>query len=176
MKKILLIAGIMTSGMAFSQLAIGVDQTTSASVSLEFGTEPRGLLLPWVTNQNDVDNPANGTMIYDATAKKVKVKLASGWQDLSIEPGTTVNPLSNVDGMAIQSSLTDFPDSKVSIGEPSDVDGILVLEDTNKAMVLPKVASPHQNILNPSPGLMVYDTDSGQLAVFNGAVWTYWKP
>ena len=62
------------------------------------------------------------------------------------------------------------------IGEESDVEGILVLENTNQAMVLPKVASPHLNILNPTPGLMVFDTASGQLAVFNGSVWTFWKP
>ena len=54
--------------------------------------------------------------------------------------------------------------------------GILVLADTNKAMVLPKVASPHLNIVNPSPGMMVYDTTSKQLAVFNGTVWSFWKP
>ena len=34
----------------------------------------------------------------------------------------------------------------------------MVLADTNKAMVLPKVASPHLNIVNPAPGMMVYDT------------------
>ena len=54
--------------------------------------------------------------------------------------------------------------------------GILVLADTDKAMVLPKVASPHLNIVNPAAGMMVYDTTSKQLAVFNGTVWSFWKP
>ncbi|MFN8364299.1 MAG: hypothetical protein U0T78_03115 [Cloacibacterium normanense] len=53
--------------------------------------------------------------------------------------------------------------------------GILVLADTNKAMVLPKAASPHLNIVNPS-GMIVYDTTKKQLAVFNGTVWSFWKP
>jgi hypothetical protein len=63
-------------------------------------------------------------------------------------------------------------------GDPSTdtTPGILVLADTNKAMVLPKVASPHLKIVNPSPGMMVYDTTKKQLAVFNGAVWSFWKP
>ena len=63
-------------------------------------------------------------------------------------------------------------------GDPSTdtTPGILVLADTNKAMVLPKVASPHLNIVNPSPGMIVYDTTKKQLAVFNGTVWSFWKP
>ncbi|WP_435524785.1 hypothetical protein [Chryseobacterium indoltheticum] len=39
------------------------------------------------------------------------------------------------------------------------------MEDTDKAMILPKVASPHLNIINPAPGMMVYDTTAKQLAV-----------
>lgn len=53
--------------------------------------------------------------------------------------------------------------------------GFFVLADTNKAMVLPKVADPHLNIINPEPGTMVYDTTSKLLAVYNGSVWTFWK-
>ncbi|WP_279195775.1 hypothetical protein [Chryseobacterium indoltheticum] len=64
----------------------------------------------------------------------------------------------------------------VRIGTPTATPGILVLEDTNKAMILPRVASPHLNIINPAPGMMVYDTTAKQLAVFNGTVWSFWKP
>lgn len=35
-------------------------------------------------------------------------------------------------------------------------------------MILPKVASPHLNIINPAPGVMVYDTTNKQLAVLMG--------
>jgi hypothetical protein len=60
------------------------------------------------------------------------------------------------------------------VGTPSSVSGILVLEDANKAMILPKVASPHLNIISPAAGMMVYDTQKKQLAVFNGTVWSFW--
>ncbi|WP_262907374.1 hypothetical protein [Chryseobacterium sp. LC2016-27] len=43
-------------------------------------------------------------------------------------------------------------------------------------MILPKVASPHLNIINPSAGMMVYDTVKKQLAIYNGTVWSFWKP
>lgn len=71
---------------------------------------------------------------------------------------------------------TEYSDAKTGIGTLTATDGILVLEDTDKAMILPKVASPHLNIIDPAPGLIVYDTDSRQLAVYNGKVWSYWKP
>jgi septal ring-binding cell division protein DamX len=76
-------------------------------------------------------------------------------------------------------TLTDVSSAKTSIGTNAATDstsGILVLTDTNKAMVLPKVSSPHLNIISPSSGMMVYDTTAHQLAVFNGTVWSFWKP
>ncbi|WP_426480116.1 hypothetical protein [Chryseobacterium sp. R2ACT005] len=48
--------------------------------------------------------------------------------------------------------------------------------DVNKAMILPKIASPHLNIVNPAAGMMVYDTTKKQLAIYNGTVWSFWKP
>ena len=50
--------------------------------------------------------------------------------------------------------------------------GILVLQDSDKAMVLPKVASPHLKIVNPAAGMMVYDTTNNCLKIFNGTVWS----
>ena len=162
---------------AFAQVAIGKASVSSPSVSLEFGTGNKGILLPWVTGVSTVTGAVNGTLVYNTTDKKVYVKYASGWKDLSVDAtGTTVDPITNVDGLTLQNSLDDLNTAKVSIGTPTSTPGILVLEDTNKAMILPKVASPHLNIVNPSPGMMVYDTTKKQLAVYNGTVWSFWKP
>ncbi len=162
---------------AFAQVAIGKASVSSPSVSLEFGTGNKGILLPWVTGVSTVTGAVNGTLVYNTTDKKVYVKYASGWKDLSVDAtGTTVDPITSVDGLTLQNSLDDLNTAKVSIGTPTSTPGILVLEDTNKAMVLPKVASPHLNIVNPSPGMIVYDTTKKQLAVFNGTVWSFWKP
>jgi hypothetical protein len=158
-------------------VAIGKASVSSPSVSLEFGTGNKGILLPWVTGVSTVTGAVNGTLVYNTTDKKVYVKYASGWKDLSVDAtGTTVDPITNVDGLTLQNSLDDLNTAKVSIGTPTSTPGILVLEDTNKAMILPKVASPHLNIVNPSPGMMVYDTTKKQLAVYNGTVWSFWKP
>jgi len=162
----------MISACASAQVAIGKASVSSTAVSLEFGNENRGIVLPWVTNTSDVTGVVDGTIVYNTADKKVYVKYASGWKDLSVDATGAVDT-------SLQNSLSDLDTAKVLIGGNPDTDttpGILVLADTDKAMVLPKVASPHLNIVNPAPGMMVYDTTAKQLAVFNGTVWTFWKP
>ena len=177
MKNIIISMFTLFTTCAFAQVAIGKASVSSPSVSLEFGTGNKGILLPWVTGVSTVTGAVNGTLVYNTTDKKVYVKYASGWKDLSVDAtGTTVDPITNVDGLTLQNSLDDLDTAKVSIGTPTSTPGILVLEDTNKAMVLPQVASPHLTIINPAPGMMVYDTVKNQLAVFNGKVWSFWKP
>ncbi|WP_294304348.1 hypothetical protein [uncultured Chryseobacterium sp.] len=166
----------------------------------------KGLVLPWVStvsgNPAAYDTGtgagyrgmqgtiADGTFIFDLSDKKVKFMKAGAWSDLTGSPSfpLTVKDASNNDVTytqfnAVDSSLQDNrkeeAGSKVAIGTSAVSDnttGILVLTDTNKAMVLPKVASPHLTIKNPSPGMMAYDTVKKQLAVYNGTVWSFWKP
>ncbi|MBD8080854.1 hypothetical protein [Chryseobacterium caseinilyticum] len=162
---------------AHAQVAIGKASVSNNSVSLEFGNnQNRGVILPWVTNVNSMTNAVNGTIAYDLASLKVKVKYNTGWKDLTIDAtGKTTDPVSGVNGITIQNTASEADGAKVSIGTPTSTPGILVLEDNNKAMVLPKVASPERNIVNPSPGMMVYDTTTKSLAIFNGTVWSFWK-
>lgn len=176
MKNIFTITLALVSTLGFSQVAVGKASVSSPSVSLDFGVGNRGLALPWVTSTPSVTGVVNGTMVYSLTDKKVWVKYASGWKDLSVNTlGTTVDPLTGTDGVLIQNSATEDTNAKAAIGTITSTPGILVLEDTDKAMVLPKVASPHLNIINPAPGMIVYDTFNKQLAVFNGSFWSFWK-
>lgn len=155
-----------------AQVAVGKTSVTNTSVSLEFGdTENRGLVLPYVIDKSGITE--NGTMIYDTTDNKVKYLRANTWVDFSVDATGTAD-------LSIQGAdKTEQPGAKVTIhssGTPDPAAGILVLGDTNKAMILPKVANPHLNIMNPSAGMMVYDTAKRQLAVYNGTVWSFWKP
>ena len=192
MKNIFITLSIFLSTCAFAQVAIG-KASVNPSVSLEFydnADNVRGIILPWVdgvsntapfiTNSPITEIVVNGTLVYDTSDKKVKVKYATGWRDLSVNAtGTTVDPITSIDGLSLQTPRNELAKAKVQIGGNPDTDttpGILVLADTNKAMVLPKVASPHLTIINPAPGMMAYDTTSKQLAVFNGTVWSFWKP
>ena len=175
MKNIVATLSLLFATTLSAQVAIGKTTVSSPAVSLEFydnADNTRGIILPWVTNTAAVTGAVNGTIVYNTADRKVYVKYASGWRDLSVDTTGTVTT-------TLQDALSDLDTAKVLIGGDPATDttpGILVLADTNKAMVLPKVASPHLNIVNPSPGMMVYDTTKKQLAVFNGTVWSFWKP
>lgn len=167
MKKTIILISLIASATAYSQVAIGKTILESASSSLEFGNENRGMMLPWVTNASSLQNTVNGTLVFDLSDKKVKSFQNNIWVDLSVNT-------SGIADSSLQDNLNDNSSAKTSIGTPTATAGILVLEDNNKAMILPKVASPHLNIISPDAGMMVYDTVKKQLAVFNGSVWTFW--
>jgi hypothetical protein len=172
MKKTIISSIFFFAASLNAQVAISKANITNGSVSLEFAnTENRGLILPYVTDKSGITE--NGTMIYDTTDHKVKYLKDNAWFDFSVDASGTAD-------LSIQGpDKTEQPGAKVAIyttGGTDNTAGILVLGDTNKAMILPQVASPHLNIINPSAGMMVYDTTKRQLAVFNGTVWSFWKP
>lgn len=195
MKNYIAIIAIIISGVMKSQVTIGKTENASApvntSVSLELGNATggtKGLVLPWVTSAAavigspaTVPAPALGTLIFDSSDQKVKYRrIVSGntiWEDLSVGAQAPVSP-----------SQPDVNDenvaAKVLVGGTPATDttrGVLVLGDTSKAMVLPRVSSV-ADIVNPSAGMMVYVTgtsngagaNANQLAVFNGREWSFW--
>ena len=194
MKYIIAFLTLTVSTCAFAQVAIGkasisnipTTTTPNTSISLEFGDyvagQGKGIIVPWVTSAAAVTGAEQGTVVFDTADKIMKYRKNDGnWVALSKNEITTVDGQANynttgVVNTTLQASLTDNPDAKAAIGTPTATPGILVLEESNKAMVLPKVPSPHLNIINPEPGVMVYDTTTKQLAVFNGKVWSFWKP
>ena len=172
MNKIYILLLTLTISSAYGQVAIGKSPITNSSVSLEFGSENRGLILPWVTSSAAVTGAVDGTLIFDSADKKVKYRKNGVWFDLSRDNNGLVNT-------TLQNALTESASAGTAIGRTASTNttpGILVLTDVNKAMVLPKVANPHLNIINPEAGMIVYDTVNRQVAVFNGNVWSFWKP
>jgi len=80
------ISGLLLSSMFFAQVIINPGNKTSVSnpsVSLEFGDDARGLILPYVEG-SAANTAVAGTFIMDPADKRVKLKLADGtWQNLS---------------------------------------------------------------------------------------------
>lgn len=191
MKNIFLTIFIVGSVSAFSQVAIGKQSITNDAVSLEFGdyavtNQARGIILPWVNSESDLiaNGAVPGTIVFDTNDKIVKyLENGNQWFKLSVNTTATiasvaVDTTGKVD-TTLQNNETEKAFAKVFIGgnpTTDSTDGILILADTNKAMILPKVPSPHLKIVNPEPGTMVYDTDTKKLAVFNGTVWSFWEP
>lgn len=181
MKKIFISLFFIATSGAQAQVGIGRNaevKTSEPSVLLKFGDENnKGLILPYVRTLPQ--NPVPGTVLLDATdPAKARVKFYSGnavqpWTDLSGKDGNVTTEITT------QPTLTEEEKSKVIIGAAtSSADGVLVLESDTKAMVLP-VVTDVQQVPSPSPGMMVYvkgTADHKRLAVYNGTVWSFWKP
>lgn len=186
MKKIFITLTLGLATSAYSQVIIGDNVGTAPannkiSVLLEFAnTNDKGIVLPTVRTKPT--NPTEGTIILDASnsATSARIKYyngisGDGWVDLSGKDGEVTNFLSS---QPTTSQVTEEISSKAIIGATSsNADGVLVLESPDKAMVLP-IVSDVNNIPSPSPGMMVYVNKTGakRLAVFNGSVWSFWKP
>lgn len=172
MKKLIYLSLISLSSLTYAQVVIGNGSTTAtnSSVSLEFtNDEAKGIVLPYVKEADATAN-VDGALIMDPNDKQVKLRKSGSWVSLSGDASTT-----SAVSTTIQDSKTEQTDAKVGIGEATATDGVLVLEDTDKAMILPKVANPHKNIKNPAPGMVVFDSANQQLAVFNGTQWSFWS-
>ncbi len=160
---------------ANAQVAIGKTSITNSSVILEFDNAPtnsKGIILSAVNNINNtlgtIPATNNGTFLFDKSDDRVKMYEDGAWVNLS-DSGSETNIIANTtdENNSIQGAI---------IGAAtSNAKGILVLESSNKALVLPWIQNPHLNVKNPYPGMICYDTASRTLAVFDGLVWNYWK-
>ncbi|WP_379967768.1 hypothetical protein [Epilithonimonas sp. UC225_85] len=175
MKKLILAVLLISISLANAQVIIGDAVGTASnktSVLLEFAAgQNKGIIVPYVRTLPT--SPTPGTIILDATtatAARMKFYNGTAWQDLSGQDGNVTT--------ALTSQPTGITETGKSIigADTSPADGVLVLESTSKAMVLPTVTDV-QNIPSPSPGMMVYVKGSTKLlAVYNGSKWSFWKP
>lgn len=170
MKKILLICFWTTiSTTLYSQTAIG-KETVDGDALLDFGNDGKGIILPYV-NEITVSNPTPGTFIFDTQSKQVVYYS----QTASEEGWITMNENTNDATAPTNSTLEEVGGGVILGADSATAQGVLVLESTNKALILPKVANPHLTILSPVHGTICYDTASQTIAVFNGKEWAYWK-
>jgi hypothetical protein len=170
MKRFLMLSilGLGLVNMTNAQTAIEKKTVSSASAVLDFATgTTKGIILPAV--ENLPTTPANGTFLFDARTaeKKIKMYQNGAWVELS-GVGSTTN-------LVPYSGTTDNGKQTVIGARTTTVDGVVVLESADKALVLPHVANPHLTVKSPYAGMMCYDTVRKSLAVFDGVVWSYWK-
>ncbi|AZA93614.1 Uncharacterised protein [Chryseobacterium nakagawai] len=146
-----------------------------ASVLLEFEGQNKGIIIPYTRTLPA--SPAEGTLLLDVSNEsQARVKYYNGsWTDLS---GQDANVASEMTIQPTSAQVFEQNNTKAIIGSNvSSAEGVLILESSTKAMVLPTVDST-DNIPDPSPGMIVYinKTGSKRLAVFNGNKWSYWMP
>ncbi|PTT73185.1 hypothetical protein DD829_20165 [Chryseobacterium sp. HMWF035] len=175
-KNIVIIAFSMLSTAANAQVSIGGKQSVEGtSTLLDFNntaTNTNGIILPAVTNVSNAlatnTTYNNGTFLFDISTGKIKMYENSTWVDLS--------PAGNSASIIANTSTESTANQGVIIGSAtSNAKGVLVLESSNKAMILPRIATPHLTVKSPYPGMLCYDTTSKTIALFDGNVWNYWK-
>ncbi|MFC6096538.1 hypothetical protein ACFPVY_07740 [Flavobacterium qiangtangense] len=168
MKKLIILSSVLFlfTLVAQGQTVFEAKAPTGTSSILDFATgTAKGIILPAV--ESLPISPANGTFLVDKTDQKVKMYQNGIWVELSAGGNTsTIVPYSGT---------VDNGKQTIIGSRTTSVDGVLVLESANKALVLPKVASPHLNVKSPYPGMICYDTTAKALAVFDGNAWNYWK-
>jgi len=172
MTKYIYLTLIFLLSAASIRAQVGIKTTTIDGAGiLDFSTGS-GIILPWIETPSSTD--VDGTLIFDTTDNKVKVRVNGAWVDLSQNSGT----LDATRTAAVVSHLAkneNIGNHGVIIGaETSTARGVLILESTDKALILPKMASPHLNMINPEPGTIVYDTTANLMCLFNGSEWTFW--
>lgn len=177
MKKQLTLFAFIFISTINAQVYIGTNTNNTINTSILINFEENkglGLILPTVTSLPTT--PAKGTFILDAqTSTKARIKMYNGtdWLDLSSEDGDATRLLNTRVPTPVEMG------KGVIIGaETSSKDGVLVLESSTQAMVLPTVTDIN-TIIDPSPGMMVYYKKSATesfLAFFNGSKWSFWKP
>lgn len=179
MKKIIVCLFTAQALIINAQVTIGDAIGTAydkTSVLLDFSAnQNKGIVLPYVRTLPQ--SPSEGTLVLDATTpSQARVKYYNGsWVDLSSQDADITGQLSD---QPTNVQTTEVPGAKTIIGAASTAaDGVLVLESTTKSMILP-IVDDVQNIINPSPGMIVYINKSGskRLAVYNGSKWSFWKP
>ncbi|WP_282629503.1 hypothetical protein [Empedobacter sedimenti] len=135
--------------------------TESSLLQFEEGRS-RGIILP--ANDKAPQNPANGTFIFDMSDIKVKM----------YENGQWIN-LTDRGGYPISYNDYDIGEGVIIGAESSTAEGVLILESTDKALVLPRVNDLTIDVINPYPGMMCYDMASKTVAIFDGIQWSYWN-
>lgn len=148
------------------QVAIGNNATfVSAQGVFDLSNQNSPLILPNISSRPG--NAVEGTLIFDNSSRKIVYKSDAAWRELTLNAGIKNTPTATLlsvpepDGVTIGSTISSVP-------------GVLVLEVTDKALVLPRLSNP-QNISLPSSGSIIFDSDRKMIAVYNGIEWSFWE-
>jgi hypothetical protein len=152
-----------------SQVAIGKKSVDGFGI-LDFAQDIGGIILPVVRTLPSGSGATNGTILInavDSSAVKAQIRVNGAWVDISDAnrdlSGISLNTTANIERGVIIGSKT------------SSASGVLVLESTDKVLILPKSTNAETNIKSPIVGTMVYDLASKSVAIYDGIKWNFWK-
>lgn len=141
-------------------------QTATNSLADQDTSNYRGIILSAVDSSPSLTSVNNGTFVFDKATKKIRMYENNAWRDLT-DQGSDANLVTN--------TSSEVGNGTIIGADTSSATGVLVLESSNKAVILPHVKNPHTTVKGPYAGMMCYDTVSNSVAVFDGINWSYWK-
>ncbi len=166
-KYVLILLFTITYSPINAQVAIEKTSVNGNSTILDFPTSPsKGIILPIVETLPSGTSLKGGTFVMDKNDKKIKFFDGANWIDFS-DTGSISSVIFN--------TSAEVGNGAIIGANSSDASGVLVLEATDKAVILPHVSQPEINIKSPYPGTMCYDTSTDSVAIFDGLKWNYWK-
>lgn len=153
---------------AFINAQVGFEKASvdgSGLVDFPTGTT-KGIILSQVQNNTNMTDTSAGTFVFDGTSSKVKYYNGTSWIELTGQPGTSKTLLTGNEQDRSKGIIIGAPDSAAK--------GVLILESTDKALILPKVINPAANVKSPSAGMMCYDPVAKLVCFYNGTTWAFW--
>jgi hypothetical protein len=166
----ILIVASLVSYATQAQVAIGKQSVDGAAI-LDFAPNTtNGIILPVVRTLPTGAGASDGTILINGVnlaAAKAQARVNGAWIDIS-------DDIRNLSSLSLNTTAEQGTIAIMGAGT-SSASGVLVLEATDKALVLPKVANAESEIKSPVVGTMVYDLYSKSLAIFDGAKWNFWK-
>ncbi|NML59385.1 hypothetical protein [Chryseobacterium cheonjiense] len=162
MKNIIILATLALAGWFHAQVAIGKTTLTNSSVALEFGTDVRGIRLPVVTDVSAMTG-TNGSMVFDAATGSFRFYANNVWSTATAGGQTGGAPTGADTG------------NGVIIGaNSSSATGALIIESSDKALVLPRAVLIDQRTITGVKGLAMWDSAMKAVVVYDGAKWNYY--
>ena len=162
-----IIIALFISNFCLAQ--VGIEKNTvdgDGILDFPLGTT-KGIILPNVTKSADMTSVTRGTLVYDIATKDNQY-YDGAWKTLNVLLTSGIAP-SLLPG-------NDLPTKGVIIGkQTSTAQGVLVLESSSKALILPKVENPAGTVKTPVAGMICYDPVQKIMAVYNGKDWSFWK-
>ncbi len=177
MKLTITIITIIINSLIFAQVGIERNVFSTESAILEFADEGnKGIILPHVNDEATLlSNAVPGTWYFDTAQNKVKF-ITDAVVDMSVKP--IENTANNFD--ASQAYYANFsenlpPNAQGTVigAANTGAPGALILDTKNKALSLP-VTTDYSLILDPTHGMVVYDSTLESICVFDGEKWTFW--
>lgn len=157
---------ILFQQFTHAQIAIG-KTSVEGDALIDFPENTfNGIVIPHVESIDVMKYNQPGTIIFEKNTTKFKYFDGTGWITINRQEGKNIAETSTEE--------YDINQGVVIGSDSSDAIGVLILESTDKALVLPKVANPAKNIPSPYPGMMCYDLISDNVYFFNGSVWEFW--